>query len=175
MDDNQTFVPPHSPLIEDRSTGRRKVRKGTQSCWECKRRKIRCIFSGPQTLTCDGCRRRGKACVSQEYPDVGNGAPSDQLGARLDRIEAILGRLVENIGSGNAPYSSEKLVSTVRPKSPVQLQFTTRNASRFPDHGAENACSPLVDSWGEPFVASGDLSNETNVRRVPHITSKTSF
>src|SRR5690242_11661581 len=39
---------------------RRKVRKGTQSCWECKRRKVRCTFSEPaEESVCDGCKRRG--------------------------------------------------------------------------------------------------------------------
>lgn len=51
---------------------RRRVRKGTHSCWECKRRKMKCIFD-PLTnaiTTCNGCRRRGSQCVSQEFPEV---------------------------------------------------------------------------------------------------------
>ncbi|KAF8850829.1 hypothetical protein BDZ45DRAFT_632505 [Acephala macrosclerotiorum] len=54
-------------------TKRRKVRRGTRSCWECKRRKMKCIFH-PLTssnATCNGCRRRGSKCVSQEFPDPG--------------------------------------------------------------------------------------------------------
>ncbi|KAL9129510.1 MAG: hypothetical protein Q9175_007279 [Cornicularia normoerica] len=49
---------------------RRRLRKGTHSCWECKRRKIRCILD-PRTdaTTCKGCRRRGSQCVSQEFPE----------------------------------------------------------------------------------------------------------
>jgi hypothetical protein len=46
---------------------RRKIRKGTQSCWECKRRKIRCTFVTPSAAVCDGCRSRGTPCVGQEY------------------------------------------------------------------------------------------------------------
>lgn len=46
---------------------RRKVRKGTQSCWECKRRKVRCVSTED---ICHNCRRRGTACISQELPDV---------------------------------------------------------------------------------------------------------
>ena len=49
---------------------RRRLRKGTHSCWECKRRKMRCILD-PLTdaTTCKGCRRRGSQCVSQEFPE----------------------------------------------------------------------------------------------------------
>ncbi|OCK76859.1 hypothetical protein K432DRAFT_305428, partial [Lepidopterella palustris CBS 459.81] len=48
---------------------RRKVRKGTRSCWECKRRKMKCIFGPLSNVTCNGCRRRGSQCVSQEFPE----------------------------------------------------------------------------------------------------------
>ncbi|KAF4614345.1 hypothetical protein G7Y89_g15392 [Cudoniella acicularis] len=47
---------------------RRKLRKGTHSCWECKRRKMKCIFD-TDTTTCNGCRRRGSQCISQEFPE----------------------------------------------------------------------------------------------------------
>ena len=42
-----------------------KVRKGTHSCRECRRRKVRCIFASPTDATCIVCRRRGARCVSQ--------------------------------------------------------------------------------------------------------------
>ncbi|CAD0106611.1 unnamed protein product, partial [Aureobasidium uvarum] len=59
-----TMSPYHEP---DRSPKRRKIRKGTQSCWECKRRKVRCIST---ENICQNCRRRGTACISQDLPDV---------------------------------------------------------------------------------------------------------
>ncbi|KAE8350729.1 hypothetical protein BDV28DRAFT_138533 [Aspergillus coremiiformis] len=57
-------------------TKRRKIRKGTHSCWECKRRKMKCIFD-PLSTRCAACRRRGSQCVSQEFPEAPN--PGDQL------------------------------------------------------------------------------------------------
>jgi hypothetical protein len=48
---------------------RRKVRKGTHSCWECKRRKMKCVFSPITNATCIGCERRGSSCVSQEFSE----------------------------------------------------------------------------------------------------------
>lgn len=51
---------------------RLKVRKGTHSCRECRRRKLKCIFSAsdsrqdPQkSAVCDSCRLRGLRCLSQ--------------------------------------------------------------------------------------------------------------
>lgn len=54
----------HDPLYH--AARRRRVRKGTKSCWECKRRKMKCILD-PLTNSpvCNGCRRRGSKCVSQ--------------------------------------------------------------------------------------------------------------
>lgn len=47
----------------------RKVRKGTRSCWECKRRKVRCSLSSSSdnATTCVACRRRRTPCVGQEF------------------------------------------------------------------------------------------------------------
>ena len=50
---------------------RRRLRKGTHSCWECKRRKMKCIFDPltDSTTACNGCRRRGSPCISQDFPE----------------------------------------------------------------------------------------------------------
>ncbi|KAL5000907.1 hypothetical protein BDV10DRAFT_199553 [Aspergillus recurvatus] len=85
---------------EARLSKRRKVRKGTQSCWECKRRKVRCIFASAEHAVCHNCRRRGTACVSQELPDIiGTSSGQSQIEARLGRVEEFIERLV-NAGSG---------------------------------------------------------------------------
>ncbi|KAL6818035.1 hypothetical protein GGI42DRAFT_309221 [Trichoderma sp. SZMC 28013] len=65
---------------------RRKIRKGTQSCWECKRRKIRCTFAAPTETVCDGCRSRRVKCISQEYYDDAPLISSpDKRGKGLDK------------------------------------------------------------------------------------------
>ena len=47
-----------------------KLRKGTHSCWEFKRRKAKCVPSLSVSITaCNTCRRRGVPCISQEYPE----------------------------------------------------------------------------------------------------------
>lgn len=58
---------------------RTKVRKGTHSCYNCRRRKVKCIYATPQSLICTVCQRRGTECVSQlenlssSIDAVGNG------------------------------------------------------------------------------------------------------
>lgn len=71
---------------------RKKVRKGTRSCWECKRRKIRCIFASSENATCIGCQRRRAPCVSQDMPEdlsparLGN----RHLGERIAIVEDFM-------------------------------------------------------------------------------------
>ncbi|KAF3225394.1 hypothetical protein TWF106_002533 [Orbilia oligospora] len=75
--------------------GRRRTRKGTRSCWECKRKKIRCTFSIPAINICDGCKRRGSSCVGQEFPE-GPGNNRRQLGDRIGVVEELVGKLIND-------------------------------------------------------------------------------
>ncbi|KAK1753881.1 transcription factor sdnS [Echria macrotheca] len=76
---------------------RRKVRKGTHSCWECRRRKIRCQF-GPVDDVCLPCQARGSTCRSQEFIDDAKPQPADRkLAQRLGRLEDLMARLVDRI------------------------------------------------------------------------------
>ncbi|KAL3470433.1 hypothetical protein BJX99DRAFT_264240 [Aspergillus californicus] len=60
-------IPAAEPGIgPDPSPKRRKLRKGTTSCWECKRRKVRCSFVDKPEAVCASCQRRGSQCVTQD-------------------------------------------------------------------------------------------------------------
>ncbi|KAI1329810.1 hypothetical protein F5Y16DRAFT_409027 [Xylariaceae sp. FL0255] len=86
---------------------RKKVRKGTRSCWECRRRKMKCIFDSPSDDTCTRCTRRGAKCVGQEHPEVVS-SPLDrslQMGDRIVRVEALIDQLLKQV-SDNPRESS---------------------------------------------------------------------
>ncbi|KAB5545756.1 hypothetical protein GE09DRAFT_967838 [Coniochaeta sp. 2T2.1] len=88
--------------MESPETKRRKIRKGTRSCWECKRRKIRCNFGSASDAVCIGCQRRGTHCLSQEYPEEAS-RPAErgqQIGDRIVRVEALVEQLVRKVGNG---------------------------------------------------------------------------
>ncbi|KAJ5752921.1 hypothetical protein N7520_009838 [Penicillium odoratum] len=76
----------------NRSLKRRKVRKGTTSCWECRRRKKRCEFT-ESASTCNACQRIGVPCVSQVFTDTVSNEP-DHLSQRLDQVEALVTQFV---------------------------------------------------------------------------------
>ncbi|KAJ5809361.1 uncharacterized protein N7503_001579 [Penicillium pulvis] len=85
---------------------RRKVRKGTQSCWECKRRKVRCNIASRENAICSNCRRRGTACISQELPDTPVPPVDNQVYSRLGRVEELIELLAQNAGTNTAQKNS---------------------------------------------------------------------
>ncbi|KAF3384914.1 putative transcription factor gsfR1 [Penicillium rolfsii] len=108
---------------------RRKVRKGTQSCWECKRRKVRCIFGSPESIICDNCRRRRTSCISQEYPDQQPpSAINDPIEARLGRVEALVKQLAPDAGFFRSSQS---------PGSPARDLPETQQVLPAPEPGEE--------------------------------------
>jgi Fungal Zn(2)-Cys(6) binuclear cluster domain. len=94
-----------SPQEAGLGNKRRELRKGTQSCWECKRRKVRCIFVSTHS-TCNHCRRRGTTCIGQEYPDKPNPSRGAQVEPRLNRVEDILEQLVANAETAHVQKSA---------------------------------------------------------------------
>ncbi|KAL3474764.1 hypothetical protein BJX99DRAFT_271487 [Aspergillus californicus] len=75
---------------------RRKIRKGTHSCRECKRRKIKCQFIAENDVSCVGCRRRGAPCVSQEFDgDPGTLGDINPIVRVETLLQQVLGRLNE--------------------------------------------------------------------------------
>ena len=101
------------------SAKRRKVRKGTQSCWECKRRKIRCIFASPEDVTCISCQRRPAPCVSQEMPEDLSTARTGnrQLGERIARVEDFMKNFLASKDIGATSQMEGELRHDRRSKS----------------------------------------------------------
>ncbi|KAJ5131093.1 uncharacterized protein N7515_007132, partial [Penicillium bovifimosum] len=86
------------------SAALRKVRKGTRSCWECKRRKIRCRYSSNESTTCDWCLSHRSTCVSQMYPETESAQSGVQvLQHRVLRIETLLEELLQRADRNVAP------------------------------------------------------------------------
>ncbi|KAH7313617.1 hypothetical protein B0I35DRAFT_435552 [Stachybotrys elegans] len=71
-----------TPSSAGASSARKAMRKGTHSCTECRRRKIRCnLMSG--SSVCFNCESRGTACVSQN-----GGAAPMQIRRRHSVVES---------------------------------------------------------------------------------------
>ncbi|KAI2625840.1 hypothetical protein GGR54DRAFT_517206 [Hypoxylon sp. NC1633] len=84
----------------DPEAKRRKIRKGTHSCWECRRRKTRCQYASAAAAVCVGCEARGSVCVSQEFPDEQPSTSERGLSQRLNKVEGLLEKLVDRLAPG---------------------------------------------------------------------------
>ena len=66
-----------------------RLRKGTFSCWECKKRKRRCdLGTRSAARACSWCRHRELDCIGQDQSDPGRDNYSDAR-SRLDKIESL--------------------------------------------------------------------------------------
>jgi hypothetical protein len=116
---------------------RRKLRKGTHSCWACKRRKEKCTFK-PNTPTfpdpaaiCSGCQRRDTHCVSQEFPDDFTVAPDStrQINERVVRVEALVEKLIVRLDGGDGAGSRGDR-SGIHTPAPTDDPDSTTHSSR---------------------------------------------
>ncbi|KAH7132488.1 hypothetical protein B0J11DRAFT_228459 [Dendryphion nanum] len=82
---------------EDSIPMRKKMRKGTHSCFECRRRKIRCIYPSDNPDVCSECFARGSRCVDQEHADPEVVVDHRKnLRERVSRLEALVDSLLED-------------------------------------------------------------------------------
>lgn len=131
------------------ATKRRKVRKGTQSCWECKRRKIRCIFASSKDVTCIGCQRRRAPCVSQEMPEELSPAKSGNrhLGERIARVEDFMKDLLASKDVGATGQMGGELGQDRRLNSDalkVRSNDSAPSSTRAPLTPVEVRESPII-------------------------------
>jgi hypothetical protein len=118
-------------------TKRRKIRKGTRSCWECKRRKMKCLFGSPTDATCISCQQRGTKCVGQEFPEEVS-PPVDRsrkMGDRFVRVENLVDQLIKKGGNDGTAAGGG----------------TTSENGGNPDHGIPTPVS--TDSESSRFLA----------------------
>ncbi|KAM0476095.1 hypothetical protein ACHAPX_006512 [Trichoderma viride] len=123
---------------------RRKLRRGTTSCWECKRRKTKCHFEQGTLAACESCQRRGCKCVLQDVDDktlTGQRARNRSLGAQVDHLETVVEQLV------HLPVRS----STQGANSEARLEETTAT----PEKENNTAIAPRRQDTGrQPLQSS---------------------
>ncbi|CAH0043366.1 unnamed protein product [Clonostachys solani] len=87
----------HKSRASESSARRHNIRKGTRSCWDCKRRKVRCVFASPHDTVCNNCRRRGAVCAGQELPEELAPPRDQQIGDRIARVEGLVQDLAKQV------------------------------------------------------------------------------
>jgi hypothetical protein len=91
---------------------KRKLRKGATSCWECKRRKARCVLLKNDDKECVGCRNRDVVCVSQAEGDEMELREQGDVRisrTRLERVEAMLEDLTKEMKSKSRSKGGDEI------------------------------------------------------------------
>ncbi|KAL4948801.1 hypothetical protein BDW69DRAFT_188918 [Aspergillus filifer] len=125
---------------------RRKIRKGTTSCWECKRRKVRCSLVDHPDRACTACYRRGKQCVTQDLPD----RPDDP-----DALPAP-GAVSEPRGSVPSPT---RATNTCYPDTHTDTHTNTDTDTRITLDLSAPAVRPIQTSHSQPAISQELYSN----------------
>jgi hypothetical protein len=117
----------HEPVAK-----RRKVRKGTRSCWECRRRKEKCTFQSSTDTICVCCRRRSVKCVGQEFPDEISESYEKEFhaGERVARVEALSNGLDTPGPSVSEREEGDTSLNLLTPSSALLVPPTAISASR---------------------------------------------
>lgn len=139
---------------------RRRLRKGTHSCWACKRRKVRCTFASETDGTCITCRRRGTRCISQELPE--DLSQIEDSADRIVRVEALLNQLVNKVDPSSATKDQDGAQSTSEDGRRLQIATPTLTSDSGP--------SPFL-SLNEPSQERLPTRNEDADTSTHHSTS----
>ncbi|KAJ5627896.1 hypothetical protein N7490_010124 [Penicillium lividum] len=98
-------------LTDAQGPPRKRMRKGTRSCMECRRRKIRCTYDSDRCETCNECRLRGSKCFDQEHGSEDPSAPSERysLRERVSYLETVVVNLAKRLDQTNAVISKSEI------------------------------------------------------------------
>ncbi|KAF2280874.1 uncharacterized protein EI97DRAFT_389003 [Westerdykella ornata] len=128
---------------------RKKMRKGTHSCFECRRRKIKCIFQPDSPDVCSECFARGSRCIDQEHanPDIVVDHRKN-LRERVSRLEALVDSLLEE--------KSERTCSQTETSSSRTPHLVTRDTFPPTPHSSEACSAILSEPQPKPQRAASD-------------------
>ncbi|KAN0113280.1 hypothetical protein V8E51_006231 [Hyaloscypha variabilis] len=115
----------------------KRLRLGTKSCAECRRRKVRCIFE-PNTTVCKECAAHEAECISQQSVHVSKQSPKEDgqdIQAKLQGLEQMVYRLCEAMSarpesSSGSPFemsAAEALTRLQSSSSPGTSLASTPN------------------------------------------------
>ncbi|KAI4288243.1 MAG: hypothetical protein L6R35_002492 [Caloplaca aegaea] len=179
---------------------RKRMRKGTHSCLECRRRKIRCIYE-PDATICNRCISKQLSCTEQEYGDAkAIGADKRKsMRERTSELEGMINQILTKLDSNTAtsgPQDAEsKAAEALRSLRTELLPSTTSGAdvlaqeshrlaspsSEKSDKANENSRHfqnpPLLSLFDNSVLSKGNEPHDGDAREAgkashQHVTDK---
>ena len=165
------------------------MRKGTRSCRECRRRKIKCNWTSDAATICNECSKHNRQCAAQGIvvDKFRVAKPERQLSVKVNRIESIVERLAklqdaqlnERPGKGDHDYQDlqaqladlDHLDEQARKTSPLYGLFNNDVITQVDKTAAPSLNTTSVISFGNHDLSDLDklkstISQEPNILEV---------
>ncbi|KAE9375159.1 hypothetical protein N431DRAFT_436676 [Stipitochalara longipes BDJ] len=145
----------HTPKSISSDRPSKRLRLGTKSCAECRRRKVRCIFE-PNTKICKECAAHESECISQQSVHASKQSPKEEgqdIQAKLQGLEQMVHRLCEAVNvrsesSASSPFEMSAAEALTRLQSSSSTETSLVNT---PNMGA---------GWREVSESRSSASSE---------------
>lgn len=156
----------------------KRMRLGTKSCAECRRRKIRCIFNDG-IKSCKACQLHNTECEAQgSKTNTPKAADFDEIKTRLERLELLMDKVCDaaDLKDGSKPNDLEASMSTLidrlcaergraSPGSPPRkglASYERLEPDVFPDVSSEQATgAPLMKFIKATSIIAEEESTNT--------------
>jgi hypothetical protein len=162
----------------------KRLRLGTRSCAECRRRKVRCIFP-PNNKTCQGCAAHEILCISQQSADVQKVRPYQDVGPnakqQLERLEGVVLRLcevmdlkMESLDPSQLEMSVSEAMKKLRSASEPETHLNNVNWLDTPESEDHTPSSNAFDAFEDaPLINLFHEAMLIQKRHFPEDTNQT--
>ncbi|KZF23699.1 hypothetical protein L228DRAFT_246538 [Xylona heveae TC161] len=159
---------PHSARGTPEAGVRKRIRKGTHSCIECRRRKTKCVFRPDNPSVCVECFGRGAPCIDQTHAELGDALSDNRpnLRERVARLESLL----EGVLSGQTTASSrvnenERGAAEALSNLRSEISFSSTPVSS-PDSSATDKYyprdAPLISIFDNAVLKRKEIGSESS-------------
>jgi hypothetical protein len=160
--------------MNERSSAR-KLRKGTHSCIECRKRKQRCSWTSEDANICRRCEERGTPCTPQTRSFPSTSQTRNTTGDRVTRLEQHLSGLKKHIqelekrlGSETPSRSSQPQTSPAKSHEPEESE----NGSLEQEDLIATQPTYLLGLFNNAFISSDKSTSEDTQRSpIPHLST----
>ncbi|PGH17666.1 hypothetical protein AJ79_01028 [Helicocarpus griseus UAMH5409] len=167
---------PSTPPESYQSHSRRKMRKGTKSCFECRRRKIRCTYDPERPNLCNECYTKGTACIDQENAPISISGTGNRGGDQAYSLRERVAILEETVNMILKRLDDMAMNAASRPTNWSGLRPSGEGTQRemseqlFPN---QIEIDPVGNEWIlGPFVTDDTMPRQSrNSSSVPSTTS----
>ncbi|MCJ1340446.1 hypothetical protein MMC09_005742 [Bachmanniomyces sp. S44760] len=123
----------------------KRMRKGTRSCLECRRRKVRCVFK-PEAQVCNGCAPRRVECIDQDQETVKVIASQTKknMRTRMGELEGMIGQILDKLDDKGEKTSSTSEIHAATALRSLQSELAPSSLLASTGASAEAATPKTV-------------------------------